>query len=77
MTNQEFLAELASILDTPAEELTPATVLKDLPFWDSVAYLSTMVLIDESFGIPVRPEEISKFVKISDILEIVSTKLEE
>lgn len=71
MTRAEFIAEFADVLDVPAEEILPETDLKAIRTWDSVAFLSVMVLIDENFGIVARPETFSKAERFADILSVV------
>jgi acyl carrier protein len=51
-----------------ADELTPSTQLSNLDNWDSVAYLSTMVLIDEKFGVTISPDDLTSTQTIQDIL---------
>ena len=76
MTTQEFLADFAEILDLNPASLTPDTELRTLETWDSVAYLSTMVLIDEKCGATISPEILVEAVKVSDILAAIGPGLE-
>ena len=45
-----------------------ATDLKSIEDWDSVAYLGTTVMIDESMGVAVSPEIFVEAVTIGDVL---------
>ncbi len=75
MTIDEFTNEFALILDMNASDLKPETLLNSIEAWDSVAYLTAMVLIDEKLGITLRPELISRAEKFEDILNAVKSVL--
>ena len=77
MNKNEFIAEFAEIVDVAPNELTPETELETLELWDSVAYLSAMVLIDEELGITIRPEVLSRAKTFEDILMAVGSALQE
>jgi acyl carrier protein len=76
MTRDEFVDEFAKLLDLPPEEIKPETELSSIETWDSVAYLATLVLIDENLGIRLRPEAISEAVRFEDILKVVESAFE-
>ena len=77
MRKNEFIAEFAEILDVAPDALKPETELDTLQMWDSVAYLSAMVLIDEKLGITIRPEVLSHAKTFEDILKAVDSALQE
>lgn len=73
MNINEFTKEFAQILETEVSSLKPESLLSSFETWDSVAYLTAMVLIDEKLGITVRPEIISRAEKFEDILNAVKS----
>ncbi|MDQ6664033.1 MAG: acyl carrier protein [Acidobacteriota bacterium] len=73
MTKDEFLTEFADILGTNPGELTMETPLASLEGWDSVAYLSTMVLIDEKCGVTIGPETLVNSKTPGDIYTALGT----
>ena len=75
MTKNEFLAELAGILDVDPGALTPETELQTLEAWDSVSALATMVMIDEKLGTAIRPEKLTRASTVGDILAAVNSTL--
>jgi acyl carrier protein len=77
MRRDEFTREFAEMLSIATDELHPDTDLTALAEWDSVGYLSAMVLIDEKLGIEIRPEVLSNARTFSDILTAVGTKLQD
>jgi acyl carrier protein len=48
--------------------LTPTTELSSLETWDSVSYLSTMVLLDERLGVAISPDDLTAAKTVQDIL---------
>ena len=70
------MAEFAQIVDVDPKQLSPETELATLEGWDSVAYLSTMVLIDDKLGITLDHESLVEAATINDILSAVGTALE-
>jgi acyl carrier protein len=68
MSDEEFLARFGEAVGQDPSSLNLATELKTLEGWDSVAYLSVSVLIDEGMGVAVSPEIFVEAVTIGDIL---------
>lgn len=75
MKKSEFVAEFAEMLSMEAAELRDETPLASLAAWDSVAYLSAMVLIDSRLELTIRPELLSQARTFGDIVSAVSAKL--
>jgi acyl carrier protein len=75
MTKDEFTKEFAELLNLQPDQLTPETDLTEIEDWDSVAYLSAMVMIDEKLGIQVRPDLISSAKTFEMILKAVDGAL--
>lgn len=77
MSKDEFTREFAEMLDITADALNPNTDLTALPQWDSVAYLSAMVLIDEKLSIQIPPELLLKAREFGEILAAVQPALQD
>jgi acyl carrier protein len=77
MSRDEFTREFAEMLSIATDELNPDTDMTALAEWDSVAYLSAMVLIDEKLGIEIRPDVLSSVRTFNDILTAVGTALQD
>jgi acyl carrier protein len=75
MTKTEFIFEFAGLLGISPDALTPETEMSKVENWDSVAYLSALVLIDEKLGIALRPEVLSGANKFGDILKELDSAL--
>lgn len=70
---QDFHAGLADIL-----EIETSTISSDLDLstldWDSLAFVSTIALIDECFGIVVRGQALEKCQTVGDIENLIKDK---
>lgn len=69
MTNQEKIALLEEMMELDEGTLNESTLLKDLDEWDSMAALSLIVLMDETFSKKLTGTQIKEFKKAKDILD--------
>jgi acyl carrier protein len=69
LDKKQFLEEFADMLGMSAADITPSTQLSSLENWDSVAYLSTMVLLDEKVGVAISPDDLTAARTVQDILD--------
>jgi acyl carrier protein len=68
MTDQEFLKGFAEVLSADERTLDLNTPLANLEGWDSVAYLSTMIFVEENMGVTLTPDILLDLKTASDIL---------
>ena len=70
MDNQQFIEDLAAILEVEPEELHA-----DFPFtrdnWNSLAIVSTIVLIDEQFGVAVEGEKLRECPSVGSLWKLI------
>jgi len=74
MTEKEKLDLLESTLDIEEGTLIPETKLESVSEYDSLARLSLLVMLDEEFGVSLKPEKIKQLVTVSDILNLMEKK---
>jgi acyl carrier protein len=65
---------IANELNVDPAELTSDKRLQDLEYWDSVMVLSMMVIIGQSIGKEVLPEEMLELDTFGDIEALVARK---
>ena len=70
MTDEEFIKGFAEIVGVDEGDLTLDTTLATLEGWDSVAYLSTMVFLEQSMGVTLSPDVI---VNVKTVAELLSS----
>ncbi len=69
LSQDQFVASIAEVLEVPGESLQPETVLADLEYYDSVKTLSLLVALDE-MGIMVTQNDVAGFSTFGDVLEV-------
>jgi acyl carrier protein len=67
---QDFHAGLADILEIETSAISSDLDLSTLD-WDSLAFVSTIALIDECFGIIVRGQALEKCQTVGDIENLI------
>lgn len=77
MTREDFTREFADMLGIDPHSLTLDLEMASLPEWDSVAYLSAMVLIDEKLAVTIRPDVISNSKTYGEILVAVQSAFQD
>lgn len=68
----ELYTRMAEILDI--EEVRPDDVLRDFADWDSLTVLSILAMADSAYGVTITPEDISKFIKASDLANFLASR---
>jgi acyl carrier protein len=67
----EFLLLIDDILEQPPGTLTGKELLKDLPNWDSLAFVSFIATVNARFDVTLAPAELKKCDSIASLLTIV------
>lgn len=74
MTKDEFIAELANVLQVEEGVLEPSTELKQFEGWDSTAVINLIVLLDEN-GAEVDEEKLPECKTVQDVLDLAGDAL--
>lgn len=69
MTNAEKIELLEEMMELDEGILSEETLLDEVEEWDSMAYLSLIILMGDKFGKKISAKEIKAFEKVSDILD--------
>ncbi|MDZ5473305.1 acyl carrier protein [Bacillus sp. 31A1R] len=77
MMNENFLKELADLLELEVTELKEDYELAENENWDSLALVSVVVMIDEHFQISLKNDVIKNCMYIRDLYSIIENKLNE
>jgi acyl carrier protein len=64
---EDFIEQLAGVLNTPAEDITPEDKLADLPNWDSLAILGTLGMVDEAYGVTMSGADLQACTTVGDV----------
>jgi len=71
MTNKEKIAMLEEMMELESGTLREETNLADVEEWNSLAKLSFIALMDETFNKKVSAEEMKKFKIVKDIVDFM------
>lgn len=76
MEIRTFIALLADLFDdTPEENLSPGTVIRDLDEYSSIIMLSIIAMIDDEFGVVLTGKEVKASVTIQDLFNTLQAKI--
>ena len=71
-TVQAFIEQFLLAVDfQDAPEVTPETVLVELPEWDSLAALGVIVMFDIEFGKTIIGDDLKQCVTIFDLYKLL------
>ena len=70
MNQASLLADLAEIMELPAEALSPAAELAALPQWDSTAIIGFMAACDERYGRLLPTDRLLACRTVGDLLAL-------
>lgn len=80
MTNNQnylaFLEDLATVLEAEPTELVDSFELHN-EIWNSLSIVSTIVLLDEHFGISIPGENLRLCTSIGELWQLIRTALKE
>ena len=71
MKIDEFLEELAEVLELENVVLKEETNLKDLEEYDSLAVLSIIAMIDESFGKKIPGQDFQTITTVKSLMNLI------
>jgi acyl carrier protein len=75
MEINEFLGHLAEEFeDLGVFELTPSTILKNIPGWNSMHILLLVSMIDYRYHVLLSGEHLKAVVTVNDLFELVKEK---
>lgn len=75
MDTQAFLDQMKDVLDIEDRELSLDDEFKRYDEWDSLAYLSTIAMIDDEYGIVISAAEFRSLVTLGDVVKAIEAKL--
>jgi acyl carrier protein len=72
----EKLTEIfRDVMDNETIVLTPATVAKDIPEWDSFNHVNVIVSIEMKFGIKLTTAEVENVKNVGDFVAFIGKKI--
>lgn len=74
MDTQAFLDQMKDVLDIDDRELSLDDEFKSFDEWDSLAYLSTIAMIDDEYGVVISAAEFRALTSLGDIVKAIEAK---
>lgn len=71
MDPADFLKRFSETLAIPVGEVSLETELRSMQEWDSLAVVSLIAMVDESYGKPLSPRDIARCRTIGDLQILV------
>lgn len=76
MELKDFLSNLAEQFeDTDASQITPETKFKELDEWSSLVALSVIAMVDETYDVTLKGDDITKADTVEDLFNTVKAKI--
>ncbi len=72
-TNQ-FLAQMQEVLEIEDRTLSPDEKFRELPEWSSLAYLSTIAMIDDEYNVIISAADFRELQTLGDIVRAISER---
>jgi len=72
MDTNNFVSELAYILETSIEEISMNDELNNFRAWDSLAMMTFVVVFRDKTKKEIDPMQVVKCLKVSDLLDLIS-----
>ena len=66
---------IAEFFNLDPEEISPEISSADIDGWDSIAHVSLLIEIEQSFSIRISTEETANTLNVGDLVSIVLSKL--
>ena len=70
----KFIEQLKEILDMEEGEVHLNDHFRKLPGWDSLVYLSLIVLLDEEYEVAIEDKDFKKLITVQDILDEIKNR---
>ena len=74
MKIENFIKDFCDQFDG-AVNLTPMTNFRDLEDWSSLTALNVLMMIDESYGVALNPDDMRKTKTVQELFDLVQSKL--
>lgn len=74
MDTQAFLDQMKDVLDIDDRELSLEDEFKAFDEWDSLAYLSTIAMIDDEYGVVISAAEFRTLTTLGDVVKVIEAK---
>lgn len=75
MNTETFIEQMKDLLDIEDRELSLNDEFKGYAEWNSLAYLSTIAMIDEEYDVIISASEFRQLQTLGDIVKAIEAKM--
>jgi len=75
MNTTTFLEQMQDVLDIEDRTLSLEDNFRELEEWDSLAYLSTIAMIDDEYGVVIDSKAFRELQTLGDIAKAIEARL--
>lgn len=68
----ELVQILRDLLDAPDLVVRPETTAAEVPGWDSMKHIMIVMVVQEKFGIRLKPREIDRLKNVGDLAAAIA-----
>lgn len=72
MNKDNFISELAYILETPIDKISMDLQLNNFKAWDSLGMMTFVVIFRDKVEKEIDPTKVAKCLKVSDLFDLVN-----
>lgn len=76
MDTTAFLEQMKDVLDVDDRELDLNDVFTEYDEWDSLAYLSTIAMIDDEYGVVINANEFRQLKTLGDLVKAIESHIQ-
>jgi acyl carrier protein len=71
---KELFEQLEDILELEPGTIKESDVIRDFENWDSMANLSVIAMLDDSFGVTIASQDFKNVLTVSDLLTEIKSR---
>ena len=73
MELSEFVAELERLFELAPGSLGLSSVIEETPGWGSLKFLCLIGMIDDQYGVTLKPKQIHQCTTFADLYDLVKS----
>lgn len=71
MDSATFCEQLEELFELDAGDVTPQDLLHEIPGWTSLTFMGLIALVDEEYGVTLRPAAIVESTTVADLMAMI------
>lgn len=71
---KELFEQLEDILELEPGTIKESDVIRDFENWDSMANLSVIAMLDDSFGVTITSQDFKNVITVNDLLTEIKNR---